>query len=120
MMTKRHGSYRVKVEEGKQYRFGTMVLTGISTAGGTPASASRPIPSGESFDKNKYEEFLTNLEMHPEKSLAICRCTMKNVGHWVENGAGLGVADVLSISMKMSLTSWFSHLTFKLCGILSF
>jgi outer membrane protein assembly factor BamA len=88
-------SYTVKVEEGRQFRFGTMVLTGISTAAERRLREAWPILSGESFDKTKYEEFLTNLEMHPEKVFGDLPVHYENVGHWVRTDAGLGVADVL-------------------------
>jgi len=88
-------SYTVKVEEGKEYRFGTMVLTGISSAAERLLREAWPIPSGESFDKTKYEEFLTNLETHPEKVFGDLPVHYENVGHWVRTDAGMGVADVL-------------------------
>jgi outer membrane protein assembly factor BamA len=88
-------SYAVKVEEGNQYKFGTMVLTGISMAAERRLREAWPIPAGESFDKTKYEEFLTKLETHPEKIFGDLPVHYENVGHWVRTDAGMGIADVL-------------------------
>jgi outer membrane protein assembly factor BamA len=88
-------SYTVQVSEGKQYKFGTMVLTGISTVAERRLREAWPIPPGESFDKAKYEEFLTSLETHPEKIFGDLPVHYENVGHWVRTDAGMGVADIL-------------------------
>jgi outer membrane protein assembly factor BamA len=88
-------SYAVIVEEGKQYKFGTMVLTGISATAERRLRGAWPIPAGESFDKTKYEEFLTNLEAHPEKIFGDLPVHYENVGHWVRTDPGMGVADIL-------------------------
>jgi outer membrane protein assembly factor BamA len=88
-------SYAVKVEEGNQYKFGTMVLTGISMAAERRLREAWPIPAGESFDKTRYEEFLTALETHPEKIFGDLPVHYENVGHWVRTDAGIGIADVL-------------------------
>jgi outer membrane protein assembly factor BamA len=88
-------SYTVKVEEGKQYKFGTMVLTGISPTAERRLREAWPIPAGEIFDKTKYEEFLTNLETHEEKIFGDLPVHYETVGHWIKTDAGMGVADVL-------------------------
>jgi outer membrane protein assembly factor BamA len=88
-------SYTVKVEEGNSYKFGTMVLTGISPAAERRLRDAWPIPAGESFDKTEYEQFLTILETHPEKIFGDLPVHYENVGHWVRTDAGMGVADVL-------------------------
>jgi outer membrane protein assembly factor BamA len=88
-------SYTVKVEEGNPYKFGTMVLTGISPAAERRLREAWPIPAGESFDKTEYEQFLTALETHPEKIFGDLPVHYENVGHWVRTDAGMGVADVL-------------------------
>jgi outer membrane protein assembly factor BamA len=88
-------SYSVKVEEGNPYKFGTMVLTGISPAAERRLRDAWPIPAGESFDKTKYEEFLTALETHPEKIFGDLPVHFENVGHWVRTDAETRIADVL-------------------------
>jgi len=56
MMTKRTPvSSGVKVEGGSNIGSARWCSHGISTAAGTPPPRAWPIPSGESFDKTKYE-----------------------------------------------------------------
>lgn len=88
-------SFAVKVDEGKEYKFGVIVLTGISASAERRLREIWPIPGGEIFDKAKYEEFLEKLELHPEKVFGDLPVHYENVGHWVRTDAGLGVADVL-------------------------
>lgn len=88
-------SFAVRVDEGKQYKFGVIVLTGISVSAERRLREAWPIPGGEFFDKTKYEEFLAQLESHPERIFGDLPVHYENVGHWVRTDAGLGVADVL-------------------------
>jgi len=88
-------SFDVKVDEGKQYKFGVIVVTGISVSAERRLRERWPIPGGEIFDKTKYEEFLATLESHPEKIFGDLPLHYENVGHWVRTDAGLGIADVL-------------------------
>jgi outer membrane protein assembly factor BamA len=88
-------SFAVKVDEGKQYKFGVIVLTGISVSAERRLREAWPIPGGEIFDKTKYEEFLAQLESHPEKIFGDLPVHYENVGHWVRTDAEMGVADVL-------------------------
>jgi outer membrane protein assembly factor BamA len=88
-------SFAVKVDEGKQYKFGVIVVTGISVSAERRLREAWPIPGGEIFDKTKFEEFLTTLESHPDKIFGDLPVHYENVGHWVRTDAGLGVADVL-------------------------
>jgi len=88
-------SYAVKVEEGNQYKFGTMVLTGISPAAERRLREAWPIPPGESFDKTEYEQFLTALETHPEKIFGDLPVHYENVGHWLQPDASKNTVDVL-------------------------
>jgi outer membrane protein assembly factor BamA len=88
-------SFAVKVDEGKQYKLGVIVLTGISASAERRLREAWPIPDGEIFDKTEYEEFLAKLESHPEKIFGDLPLHYENVGHWVRTDAGKGVADVL-------------------------
>src|SRR5437016_13118086 len=49
-------SYSVAIHEGRQYRFGKMVLTGLSPTAEKKLHAAWPIPQGEIFDKNEYDD----------------------------------------------------------------
>jgi outer membrane protein assembly factor BamA len=88
-------SFSVKVDEGKLYKFGVIVLTGISVSAERRLRETWPIPGGEIFDKSIYEEFLAKLEAHPGKIFGDLPVHYENVGHWVRTDAGMGVADVL-------------------------
>jgi len=88
-------SFSVRIGEGKQYKFGVIVLTGISVSAERRLREAWPIAGGEVFDKTVYEEFLTELESHPEKIFGDLPVHFENVGHWVRTDAGMGVADVL-------------------------
>lgn len=88
-------SYSVTVQEGKQYRFGKMVLTGLSPAAEKKLHAAWPIPQGEVFDKIKYEEVLTKLQLHEEQIFGELPLHYDSVGHWLQADANTGTVDVL-------------------------
>ncbi len=52
--------YRVRVNEGLQYRMGQMVITGLSLTAERLLLAAWRIPAGEVFDKTYFEDFLEN------------------------------------------------------------
>ena len=88
-------SYSVAVQEGKQYRFGKMVLTGLSPAAEKKLHAAWPISQGEIFDKVKYEEVLTKLQLHQEQIFGELPLHYQEVGHWLQADANTGTVDVL-------------------------
>jgi len=88
-------SYSVKIDEGKRYVFGTMVLTGLSVTAERRLRAAWPIQVGETFDKTKYEDFLTQLQLHPENVFGDLPLHYDNVGHWLKTNTEMGFADVL-------------------------
>src|SRR5260370_36014263 len=57
-------AYNVRVDEGKPFRFATMVITGLSPTAEKLLRDAWPIQQGELFDKANFEEFLTNLQLH--------------------------------------------------------
>lgn len=87
-------SYSVSVQEGKQYRFGKMVLTGLSPAAEKKLHAAWPIPQGEIFDKIKYEDVLTKLQLHQEQIFGELPLHYQEVGHWLQANSD-GTVDVL-------------------------
>src|SRR5215469_962860 len=87
-------SYQVSVHEGKQYRFGKMVLTGLSMAAEKKLHAAWPIPPGEIFDKIKYEEFLMKLQIHREQIFGELPLHYDTPGHWLQTNSD-GTVDVL-------------------------
>lgn len=88
-------SYSVSVQEGKQYRLGKMVLTGLSPGAEKKFYSAWPIPQGEVFDKIKYEEFLTKLQLHHEQVFGELPLHYETVGHWLQPDANTGTVDVL-------------------------
>ena len=88
-------SYSVTIQEGKQYRFGKMVLTGLSPAAERKLHAAWPIALGEVFDKIKYEEVLTKLQLHQEQIFGELPLHYESVGHWLQADANTGTVDVL-------------------------
>jgi len=87
-------SYQVAIHEGKQYRFGKMVLTGLSMAAEKKLHAAWPIPPGEIFDKIKYEEFLMKLQIHREQVFGELPLHYDTPGHWLQTNSD-GTVDVL-------------------------
>ena len=88
-------SYRVNIQEGVPYKFGKMVITGLSPAGERRILQVWTMTAGEIFDKAKYEELLTNLETHPAKVFGELPLHYENVGHWLQTEATPGTVDVL-------------------------
>lgn len=88
-------SYSATIQEGKQYRFGKMVLTGLSMAAEKKLRTAWPIPQGDIFDKIKYEEVLTKLQLHQEQIFGELPLHYESVGHWLQADANTGTVDVL-------------------------
>jgi hypothetical protein len=88
-------SYRVAIEEGRQYKFGKLVLTGISASGEKRLRAAFPILQGDLFDKAKYEDLLLKLQVHPEQIFVDLPIHYESVGHWVQPDEAAGTVDVL-------------------------
>jgi len=88
-------SYSVRVQEGKQYRFGKMVLTGISSAAERKLLGAWPIAQGDVFDKVKYEEVLGKLQSRREQIFGELPLHYDTVGHWLQTDANTGTVDVL-------------------------
>lgn len=88
-------SFAVRVQEGKQYHFGKMVLTGLSPSAERKLVGTWPIAQGDVFDKTKYEEFLTKLQSHREQVFGELPLHYDTVGHWLQTDANTGAVDVL-------------------------
>ncbi|HEV1994873.1 MAG TPA: POTRA domain-containing protein [Candidatus Acidoferrum sp.] len=88
-------SYSVSIQEGPQYRFGKMVLTGISPAAERKLYAAWPFAAGEIFDKAKFEELLAKLQTHQEQVFGELPVHYENVGHWLQTDASKSTVDVL-------------------------
>jgi outer membrane protein insertion porin family len=88
-------SYAVSVQEGIEYRFGKMVLTGLSLAGERKLYAAWPIASTNVFDKTKFEEILLKLQSHQEQIFGELPVHYETVGHFLQTDPGKGTVDVL-------------------------
>lgn len=88
-------SYLVGVQEGLQYHFGKMVLTGISPAAERKLQAAWSVAAGAVFDKLKFEELLTKLQLHQEQVFGELPVHYDNVGHWLQTDASKSTVDVL-------------------------
>ncbi|HUC52769.1 MAG TPA: POTRA domain-containing protein [Candidatus Cybelea sp.] len=88
-------SYATSIQEGLQYHFGKMVLTGISPAAERKLQAAWPIAAGAIFDKLKFEELLSKLQMHQEQVFGELPVHYDNVGHWLQTDASKNTVDVL-------------------------
>lgn len=88
-------SYTVTVSEGPQYRFGQMVLTGLSTNGESRLRQAWTIEPGSIFDKTTFEQLLTKLETHPPDVFGDLPLHYDHVGHWLRTDPAKGVVDVL-------------------------
>jgi len=88
-------SYSVAIHEGRQFRFGKMVLTGLSPTAEKKLHAAWPISQGDIFDKTKYEEVLTKLQLHQEQIFGELPLHYESVGHWLQADENTGTVDVL-------------------------
>ena len=87
--------YRITIQEGRLYKFGKLVLTGISPSGEKRLRAAWPILSGDVFDKTKFEDILLKLQVHKEQIFVDLPIHYDSVGHWLQTDPETGNADVL-------------------------
>jgi outer membrane protein assembly factor BamA len=88
-------AYRVRIDEGKPFRFGSMIITGLSLNAERRLRESWPIPQGQLFDKVKFEEFLTKLQAHSPDIFKDLPIHYDEVGHWLQPDEAKGTVDVL-------------------------
>src|SRR5882757_9940510 len=88
-------AYHVHIEEGKTFRFGSLIVTGLSINAEKHLRDSWPIPEGELFDKAKFEEFLTKLQAHSTEIFKDLPIHYDEVGHWLQPDETKGTVNVL-------------------------
>jgi outer membrane protein insertion porin family len=88
-------SYRINISEGRVYKFGKLVLTGMSPGGERRLRAAWPILTGDVFDKTKYEDILLKLQVHPQQIFVDLPVHYESVGHWLQTDAETRMVDVL-------------------------
>src|SRR6267143_972518 len=87
--------YAVSIQEGIQYNFGKIVLTGLSLAAERKLYAAWPIASSNVFDKAKFEELLVKLQSHREQVFGELPVHYETVGHFLQTDPGKRAVDVL-------------------------
>jgi outer membrane protein insertion porin family len=88
-------SFAATVSEGAQYRFNTMVVTGLSLAGERRLHQMWPTEAGAVFDKIQFEKFLTKLQSQPADIFGDLPVHYDTVGHWLRTDADKHLVDVL-------------------------
>jgi len=88
-------SYAVSIQEGIQYNFGKIVLTGLSLAAERKLYAAGPIASTNLFDKTKFEELLLKLQSHREQVFGELPVHYETVGHFLQTDPDKHTVDVL-------------------------
>jgi outer membrane protein assembly factor BamA len=88
-------SYRARIDEGKPFHFGSMIITGLSVNAERRLRDAWPIPQGQLFDKAKYEVFLTKLQAHSKEIFIDLPIHYDEVGHWLQPDEAKGTVDVL-------------------------
>jgi outer membrane protein assembly factor BamA len=88
-------AYHVRIDEGKPFRLGSLVITGLSPTAERHLRDAWPTAQGELFDKAKYEEFLTKLQAHSTEIFKDLPIHYDEVGHWLQPNDAKGTVDVL-------------------------
>jgi outer membrane protein assembly factor BamA len=88
-------SYNVSVNEGPQYHYNTMVITGLSLTSEKRLQQMWQMQPGAVFDKLQYEEFLTKLQSRPADIFGEYPVHYDTVGHWLRNYPDKRTVDVL-------------------------
>jgi hypothetical protein len=88
-------SYNVAIQEGRQYKFGKLVITGLSLGAEKILRAAFPMQPGEVFDKAKYEDLLTSLQTHSARIFGELPVHYESVGHFLQTDEAAGTVDAL-------------------------
>jgi outer membrane protein assembly factor BamA len=88
-------SYAATIQEGQQYHYATMVLTGVSLAAERKIHDTWPMKPGDIFDKTQFEKYLISLQIHREAIFKDLPVHYEEVGHWLQNDPKKATVDVL-------------------------
>lgn len=88
-------SYSVRVTEGTPFKFGEMVVTGLSASAERRLRDAWLAAPGSVLDKTAYENLLTKLQTHPAQVFGDLPVHYEEVGHWLRTDPARGVADIL-------------------------
>jgi len=84
--------YRIRLEEGRQYRMGRLVITGLSVPAERRLTAAWKISPGQVFDRVYFDEFLAT---GIRQAFADTVVHYDTVGHWLRTNAENRTVDVL-------------------------
>jgi outer membrane protein assembly factor BamA len=85
-------SYRATVNEGRQYRMGDLVLTGLSVEGEHRIRAAWKIPAGDVLDRTYFDDFV---EKGAKEAFGDLPLHYDQIGHWLRTNPQTGTVDVL-------------------------
>lgn len=88
-------SYQVRITEGPQYRYGEMVVTGLSVAGEKKVRDGWRLPPGEVFDRSKFEDYLIQLQKRSPEIFGELPVHYDEVGHWLRKNPEAKKVDIL-------------------------
>jgi len=88
-------TYTVAINEGKQFRFHEMSITGMSLAGERMIRDAWPLKPGDVMDKTAFEQFLLRLESHRDSIFKDLPVHYDTVGHWLQTDPDKGTVDAL-------------------------
>ncbi len=88
-------SYEVAIVEGRQFRYGSMTISGMSLAGERLIQQAWSMKPGDLFDKKVFEDFLFNLESHRQKIFGELPVHYDTVGHFLQTDVEKGTVEVL-------------------------
>ena len=88
-------SYRVTIDEGRAYRMGELVITGLSLAAENKVREAWRLPQGQVFDRIHFEQFLAMLRKGSEAIFGDLPVHYEQAGHWLRTNAAQGTVDVL-------------------------
>jgi outer membrane protein assembly factor BamA len=88
-------AYQVHVSEGPQYRYGDMLVTGLSVLGEKKIRSAWNVPAGAIFDRAKFEELLAGLEKKSTAIFGDLPVHYEQVGHWLRTNPDTRTVDIL-------------------------
>jgi len=88
-------SYEVVIDEGTQYRFGAMTISGMSLSGERMIRDAWTMKAGDLFNKKVFEDFLLRLESKRETIFKELPIHYDTVGHFLQTDTANGTVEVL-------------------------
>src|SRR5260370_806578 len=88
-------AYNVRIDEGTPFRFGSIIVTGMSPNAERHLRDAWPIPQGQPFANPKFQDFLTKLQAQSTEIFKDIPIHYDEVGHWLQADEAKGTVDVL-------------------------